>query len=176
VTRSQILFGWFLSLVLVVITAGQSWGSFEVSQSAGGGVINISGLQAFPVIGTLASLQLLLILSSLLVKAQVTRIMCAGLLPLMLWNFFEVLMNYVQRIQGTLITVLSEQTGVVEELATSEFLVSSSIGVFSLLFLVAAGINALVLAGVALLPPKKGSAKARQAKQRLPEDLWSSQT
>jgi hypothetical protein len=71
--------------------------------------------------------------------------------------------------------ILAEQTGVLEESSTSEFLVSSSGGVFSGLFLVALGLNALLLVFIALVGIKNSTAKSVKADSELPEDLWSSQ-
>ena len=174
-TRTQVLIGWLGSLALIAIAAAQSWQSSEVSQSAGGGVIQISGFLAFPVISSVISLQVMIILVSLLVKSMVTRILAATVLPLAIWCIFDVLLNSAERVQATLMRVLSEQTGVLEEIPNSEFLVSSSVGVFSTLFLIAAVLNAFLLAVIALLPPKIPATKASKPERQLPEDLWSSQ-
>ena len=174
-TKSQLLLGWLFSIGLVAITAAQSWQSFEVSPSAGGGVIQITGLLAFPAIGTLITLQIVIILVSLLVKPIVTRILAAIALPLIIWSFFEVLLTSEIQVQETLMTVLASQTGVVEELSSSEFLVSSSAGAFTTLFLISAALNALVLAFKALTPVKNQNPKAANSKREQPEDLWSSQ-
>ena len=174
-TRTQSLLGWLFSIGLVAITAAQSWQSFEVSESAGGGVIQVSGFLAFPVIGTMVSLQVVIILVSLLVKPMVTRILAATALPLMIWTFFDVLLTSEDQVQGTLMRVLASQTGVVQELSTSEFLMSSSAGVFTTLFLISAALNALVLAFMALIPIKHQKPAAAKSKRDQPEDLWSSQ-
>jgi hypothetical protein len=174
VTRTKVLLSWLFSTGLVAITAGQSWQSFEVSESAGGGVIQITGFLAFPVIGTLISLQVVIILVSLLVNPIVTRVLAAAILPLMIWSLFEVVLTSEKQVRETLVSVLAAQTGVVQEPSTSEFLVSSSVGVFTTLFLVSAALNALVLAFVALIPIEIQKPKAAKSK-REPEDLWSSQ-
>jgi hypothetical protein len=174
-TKTQSLLSWLLAIGLVAITAAQSWQSFEVSPSAGGGVIQITGLLAFPVIGTLIALQIVIILVSLLVKPIVTRILAAIALPLIIWSFFEVLLTSEIQVQETLMTVLASQTGVVEELSSSEFLVSSSAGAFTVLYLISAALNALFLAFLALAPVKNQNPKAAKSKREQPEDLWSSQ-
>lgn len=174
-TRTKALLSWLFSIGSVAITAAQSWQSFEVSESAGGGVIQISGFLAFPVTGTLVSLQVVIILVSLLVKPMVTRILAATALPLMIWTFFDVLLTSEDQVQGTLMRVVASQTGVVQDLSTSEFLVSSSIGVFTTLFLISAALNALVLAFLALIPIKHHKPAAAKSKREQPEDLWISQ-
>ena len=173
-TRTQSLLGWLLSIGLVSLTAGQSWQSFEVSESAGGEVIQITGFLAFPVIGTLVSLQVVILLVSLLVKPIVTRILAAATLPLMLWIFLEVALTSELQVRETLVSVLAAQTGVVQDLSTSEFLVSSSVSVFTTLFIISAALNALVLAFLALIPIKHQMPKAAKSNQE-PEYLWSSQ-
>jgi hypothetical protein len=174
VTRAKVLLSWLFSTGLVAITAAQSWQSFEVSESAGGGVIQITGFLAFPVIGTLMSLQIVISLVSLLVKPIVTRILAAATLPLMIWSFFEVVLTSGNQVRETLVSVLAAQTGVVQDLSTSEFLASSSVSVFTTLYLISAALNALVLAFLALIPVKHEKPKAAKSK-REPEDLWSSQ-
>lgn len=174
-TRTKVLLSWLFSTGLVAITAAQTWQSFEVSESAGGGVIQITGFLAFPVIGTLISLQVLMILVSLLVNQIVTRILAAAALPLMIWSFIEVLLTADIQIRETLISVLADQTGVVQELSTSEFLVSSSVGVFTTLFVISTALNALFLAFLALAPIKLQKPKAAKSKREQPEDLWISQ-
>ena len=173
-TRTKVLLSWLFSTGLVAITAAQSWQSFEVSESAGGGVIQITGFLAFPVIGTLISLQVVIILVSLLVKPIVTRILAAATLPLMIWSFFEVVLTSGNQVREILVSVLAAQTGVVQDLSTSEFLASSSVSVFTSLYLISAALNALVLAFLALIPVKHEKPKAAKSK-REPEELWSSQ-
>ena len=173
-TRAKVLLSWLFSTGLVAITAAQSWQSFGVSESAGGGVIQITGFLAFPVIGTLMSLQIVIILVSLLVKPIVTRILAAATLPLMIWSFFEVVLTSGNQVRETLVSVLAAQTGVVQDLSTSEFLVSTSVSVFTTLFLISAALNALVLAFLALIPIKQQKPKVARSNQE-PEDLWSTQ-
>lgn len=173
-TRTKVLLSWLFSTGLVAITAAQSWQSFGVSESAGGGVIHITGFLAFPVIGTLMSLQIVIILVSLLVKPIVTRVLAASTLPLMIWSFFDVALTSGNQVRETLVSVLAAQTGVVQDLSTSEFLASSSVSVFTMLYLISAALNALVLAFLALIPVKHEKPKAAKSKGE-PEDLWSSQ-
>lgn len=174
-TKVQASLSWIASLALLAITAGQSWQSFEVSASAGGGVFFVTGFLAFPVIGTIISLQVVIILISFLVKPLVTRILALALLPLMAWCFIDVLVNSPDRIQSTVMGALAERTGVIEEVATSEFLVSSTGGVFSGMFLVTLCLNALLLAFFALVGLKNPGSKSIKNDSQLPEDLWISQ-
>lgn len=174
-TRSQRLVTWIISLSLLAITAGQSWQSFEISESAGGGVIPISGFLAFPVIGTLIALQVVIILVSMLVKPMVTRALTAAVLPFMIWCFVDVMLTSENQVQETLTRILAEQTGVFESPATTEFLVSSSSGVFPTLFLVSVVLNAFFLILMTLVQPKSSVARGPKPDRDLPEDLWSAQ-
>ena len=174
-TKTQATLAWIASLALLAITAGMNWQSFEVTMSAGGGLIEISGFLAFPVIGTLVLLQVVTLLIGFLVKPLVTRVLAGVILPLMVWIFFDVLLNSTTRVQETLVGVLAEQTGVIEQVGDSEFLASSSTGVASSLFLVALSLNSLLLAVVLLRPAKRNRTKARKGGQQQPVDLWSSQ-
>jgi hypothetical protein len=175
VTKVQASLGWLASLALLAITAGQSWQSYEVSESAGGGEIHISGFLAFPVIGTLISLQVVTILISILVKPLITRILAGSVLPILVWNFIDVLLNSLDQIQSSVMRVLADQTGVLEEVSTSEFLVSSSNGVFAGIYLAALALNGLLLAFLALVGLKSPAIKSTKTKSQLPQDLWSSQ-
>ena len=174
-TKIQASLSWLASLAVLAITAGQSWQSFEVSASAGGDQIDVSGFLAFPVIGTLISLQVVIVLVSLLVSPLVTRFLAVAVLPLTVWNFTDVLVNSSDRIQSAVTGILAERTGVLEEVATSEFLVSSSGGTFSGLFLVSLGLNTLLLAFFAILGLKNAATKSIRPDGQLQEDLWSSQ-
>lgn len=175
-TRTKVLLSWLFSTGLVSLTAAQSWQSFEVSESAGGGVIQITGFLAFPVIGTLISLQVVIILVSLLVKPIVTRILAAAVLPLMAWTIFEIALTSEDQVKETFIRALASQTGVLEEFSDSEFLVGSTVGVFTTLFLISAVLNSVLLAFSALVPIRSLKRKASRTDSQLPEDLWSSQS
>lgn len=174
-TKVQVSLGWLACLALLAITAGQSWQSYEVSESAGGGVIQISGVLAFPLIGTLISLQVVTLLTSLLVKPLITRIFAGSVLPILVWNFIDVLLNSLDQIQSTVMRVLADQTGVFEEVSTSEFLVSSSDAGFTGAYLLALALNGMALAYLALVGLRSPAIKSTKNKSQHPEDLWSSQ-
>jgi hypothetical protein len=92
----------------------------------------------------------------------------------MIWSFFEVVLTSELQVRETLVSVLAAQTGVVQDLSTSEFLAASSVSDFTTLYLISAALNALVLTFLALIPVKHEKPKAAKSK-REPEDLWSSQ-
>jgi hypothetical protein len=71
--------------------------------------------------------------------------------------------------------VLADQTGVIEEVCTSEFLVSSSDAGFTGAYLLALALNGMALAYLALVGLRSPAIKSRKEKSQLPENLWSSQ-
>jgi hypothetical protein len=164
-----------MSLVLLALTAGQSWQSFEVSADAGANIIGVTGFLAFPIIGTVISLQVVVVLVSLLVKPRVIRFMAGALTVLMVWNFVDVLLTASEKAQFTFERKLADQTGVLSDYSNSEFLVTSSGGVFQWLYLGSIGLNILVLASIALLSIKPTLTKSKSSEAALPEDLWSRQ-
>ena len=174
-TRSRAISSWLMSLVLLALTAGQSWQSFEVSADAGANIIGVTGFLAFPIIGTVISLQVVVVLVSLLVKPRVIRFMAGALTVLMVWNFVDVLLTASEKAQFTFERKLADQTGVLSDYSNSEFLVTSSGGVFQWLYLGSIGLNILVLASIALLSIKPTLTKSKSSEAALPEDLWSRQ-
>jgi len=174
-TKSRAIASWLLSLVLLALAAGQSWQSFEVSADAGASINGVTGFLAFPVIGTIISLQVVIVLVSFLVKPLVTRFMAGSLSVLMVWNFVDVLVNVAEQTQFTYERMLAEQTGILSDYSNSEFLVSSSSGVFQWLYLGSIGLNIMVLISIALLAIKPTMPGSKSSGAALPEDLWSRQ-
>lgn len=174
-TRNRLLTTWLLSILVFAISAGQSWASFEVSMEAGGGVLEVTGYSAFPVLGTLVGLQLLAVLLSLLTKPVVTRYVSAAIAALMTWNLFFVSTTSSAQISLTAQRELADKTGVLQDLASSDFLVSSAVSLWSGIFLVAVVLNILALGMVALLLQERSLASMAKRDRVLPEDLWGDQ-
>ena len=175
-TRSRSIALWLLSLMLLAISAGQSWNSFELSDEVGGGIVEVSGFEAFPVIGALLALQVVAALLSFLVRPMLTRFISIAITPLMLWNLIDVLSNSASQVQLTFVRALAEQTGVLADSASSGFLIASSGGVFSFLYLGCLVLNVLVLVSVAVTATHFKSQSKQRVERNLPEDLWSSQS
>jgi hypothetical protein len=175
-TRTRAVALWLVSLMLLAISAGQSWNTFELSGEVGGGIVEVSGFEAFPVIGVLIVLQVVAVLLSLLVRPMLTRFITIAITPLMLWNLIDVLSNSASQVQLTFVRALAEQTGVLADSTTSGFLIASSGGVISFFYLGCLALNVLVLVSVAATVTHFKSQSKQRVERNLPEDLWSSQS
>lgn len=175
-TKSRILALWLGSLILLLIAAGQSWRTFQISDDAGGGDILVTGFQAFPVIGTLIALQVVAVLVSLLVRPMATRFIALAITPFMLWNLFDILQNSANQVQISFVSLLAMQTGVKTDGANSEFLLVSEGSIFPIVFAVFLALNVAVLVFISIKAPITKSQSKARVKRDLPEDLWSNQS
>lgn len=174
-TRSRSIGLWLGSLGFLSISASLSWGSYVISDDAGGGRIDSSGFAAYPVIGAIVALQVSAFLVSLIVKNTVTRVLSVALIPLMAWSFMDVLLSSSVQINSTLSRLLAEQTGVEGEGAAIEFVLSSSISFAWVLYLVAVLGNVGALALRIFLKLEQKPKRITEVRRDLPDDLWSEQ-
>jgi hypothetical protein len=93
----------------------------------------------------------------------------------MAWNVVDVFLNATSQIQLTVTQVLADQTGVIQDISSNQFLVESSSNLFSWGYLVASGLNILVLSLLVAVTLKPKVAKTVRKIDKLPEDLWSDQ-
>lgn len=175
-TKTRSLTLWAVSLVLLSITAGQSWASFEVSEDAGGGFLQVTGFEAFPVIATLLSVQVVAVFVSLLVRPIVTRVLSLSIALLMIWSLFDVLLNVSSQIPLTFATALANKTGVLTDPVTSDFLIGSLSSDLHWAYLVAVALNIATLVSVAINVSMWKPKENKRTIRDLPEDLWSSQS
>ena len=173
--RNRLLVIWLLSILAVAISAGQNWGSFEVSLAAGGGTFGVSGYAAFPVLGTFLGLQLIAVLLSLLSRPIVTRFLSSAIAIVMAWSVFLVLTSASEQIFLTAQRELAEKTGVLQDLASSDFLISSAVSSWSVVYLAAGLLNIIILGMVALLWRERSVATKARRDVEQPEDLWGDQ-
>lgn len=174
-TRTRSLTFWALSLVFLAVTASQSWSSFEVSEDAGGGFLQVTGLEAFPVISTLLSVQVVAVVVSLLLRPIVTTVLSLGIALLMIWNLFDVFLNTTSQVRSTFAMALANKTGVITDPANSDFLVGTSSSNVHWAYLVAVVVNLAILIFAAATVSQWKPKTKRQIGRELPEDLWSSQ-
>ncbi|MEN9954552.1 MAG: hypothetical protein RLZZ41_216 [Actinomycetota bacterium] len=174
-TKTRALSLWVLSLVLLSITAGQSWASFEVSEDVGGGFLQVTGFEAFPVIATLLSVQVVAVVVSLLVRPIVTMVLSLGIALLMIWNLFDVFLHVISQVRLTFSTALANKTGVLTDPANSDFLIGSLITNLHWAYLVAVVANLAILLFVASTVSVWRPKQRKRTNTDLPEDLWSSQ-
>jgi hypothetical protein len=175
-TKSRVVALWLFTLLLLSLTAGQTWESFQVSAEAGASEIQINGFLAFPVVGALIALQAVLVLVSLLVRPFIIRFMAAAVAGLMVWNFIDVLDTFAVRTQAAFESILTEQTGVIANASGSEFLVASSGGSLQWAYLACVALNVLILLFVSLVRLKPNVRNKETTELFLPEDLWSRQS
>ena len=174
-TRSQALGLWVLTIALMAIGAGQKWGDYSVSADAGGGSIIVNGFGVFPVIGTLIGLQVICILLSLLVRPVFVRVMSGLLVPIMVWNLVDVVLNAASKVEQSVGQLLAEQTGVIQDISGSDFVIASTSSSLSLVYVLAVGFNIGVLGLVTAVPLRQRVNKDSKKAPELPEDLWSDQ-
>lgn len=174
--KSRAIAIWLISISLVAVIAAQSWHSFEVTAEAGSTQLDVSGYQAFPVIGTLLALQLIVVVLSILVSPIVTRFLSGALTGLMTWSALDVLLGVPERTQESLEGILAAQTGVLSTVTNSEFLLDSSVGTFHILYLFATVMNIIVLISIAILPLRQTPPRAAKTQERTPDDLWTEQS
>jgi hypothetical protein len=173
--RNRLLAIWLFSIVALAIFAGQNWGSFEVSLAAGGGTLGVSGYAAFPVLGTLVGLQLIAVLLSLLSRPIVSRFLSSAIAIVMAWSVFLVLTSASEQIFFTAQRELAEKTGVLQDLASSDFVISSAVSSWSVVYLAAGSLNIIILGMIALFWRERSVAKKAKRDVEQPEDLWGDQ-
>jgi amino acid transporter len=105
----------------------------------------------------------------------VTRYVSAAIAALMTWNLFFVSTTSSAQISLTAQRELADKTGVLQDLASSDFLVSSAVSLWSGIFLAAVVLNILALGMVALLLQERSLASMAKRDRVLPEDLWGDQ-
>ena len=174
-TRSQALGLWILTIALMAIGAGQNWGDYSISADAGGGSIAVNGFGVFPVIGTLIGLQVICILLSLLVRPIFVRVMSGLLVPIMVWNLVDVLIKAATKVEQSVVQLLAEQTGVIQDISGSDFVIASASSSLSLIYALAVGLNIGFLGLVTARSLRQRVIKESKKAPELPEDLWSDQ-
>jgi len=176
VSKSRVTVLWLASVILLSALAAQSWGSFELSSEAGGGVLQVSGFVAIPIIGTLLILQVICVSISFLVPILINRVLSATLATMILWNLADVFLNSTSHVQLALVRLVADKTGVIQEIASNGFIVSTSAGPYALLYVLAAALNIFVLLRFVLSPQKRTSSRTLgERSHNLPEDIWANQ-
>lgn len=174
-TRNRLVLMWVFSVLVLAVTAAQSWAKLEISLGAGGGLLFVNGYTAFPVAGTLIGLQLVAVVLTFLISRTASRYVSTALAALMSWNFIDVLLNSTLQIANTAQRELTDKTGVVQDLANSEFLISSSTSWWPVAYLIAMSLNIAALTMVAYYRQSTDSVSGEEVRRDLPEDLWSNQ-
>jgi hypothetical protein len=142
---------------------------------AGGSTLAVSGFTAFPIIGTIIGLQLIGFLIGFLTKPISTRISSLLLAGLMIWHGIGVGVSAPEQVAQTAERELATRTGVLQNLTSSDFILSSNFSSWPYLYLAAVVLNIAVLASQASNFLVKASAPKAKPADDLPEDLWSGQ-
>ena len=174
-TKGKIAAIWLSSIAVLAVVAGQGWGVFEISAEAGGTTLVISGFAAFPIIGTIIGLQLISLLIGFLTKPIATRLFSLLLAGLMIWHGIGVGVSASEQVAQTAERELATRTGVLQNLTSSDFILSSDFSFWPFLYLVAVVLNFAVLASQASNFLAKASSPKAESVDDLPEDLWSGQ-
>jgi hypothetical protein len=174
-TKGQIAAIWLSSIAVLAVVAGQGWGVFEISAEAGGTTLVISGFAAFPVIGTILGLQLLGLLLGFLTKPIATRLLGLFFAGLMIWHGIGVGVSASEQVTQTAERELATRTGVLQNLTSSDFILSSNFSFWPYLYLVAVVLNFAFLTSQASNFLAKPSSPKAEPVDDLPEDLWSGQ-
>lgn len=170
----SIVFAWLLSLGLLTTLAGASWVDVLLSSDAGGQAIPITGFTVFPVISALLLVQGSALLVSLLTPILVSRVIAAALIPIQLWHFVTVVMQYQAASAIAVSSEIGKVTGIVGDgqlqlIASS----SESLWVFGYLFALVVNLALLVLRTLVRQGPKTQSSDVDQSDD--PTTLWESQ-
>jgi hypothetical protein len=164
-----------ISLLVLAILASMNWATVDVSGALSGKPIGVTGFAAFPPVGSLLTLQLVILGLSIFLSGWAIRLLTASLVPLMTWLLFLIGTTANEAVSREVSRFVLESTGVAGELAQQEFVQVSQLSLNLVLFAVALGCNILVLLASALIPRAASSRKIVSREKSLPEDLWGSQ-
>ena len=164
-----------ISLLFLAVLASMNWATIDVSGALSGKPIGVTGFAAFPPIGSLLTLQLVILGLSIFLSGWAIRLLTASLVPLMTWLLFLIGSTASEAVSSEVSRLVLESTGVAGVLAQQEFVKVSQLNLNWVLFAVALGCNILVLTASALIPRAASSRKSVSSKKSVPEDLWGSQ-
>ena len=163
------------SLLVLAVLASMNWATVDVSSALSGKPIAVTGFAAFPPIGSLLTLQLVILGLSIFLSGWAIRLLTASMVPLMTWFLFLIGSTASEAVSREVSRLVLESTGVAGVLAQQEFVQVSQLNLNWVLFAVALGCNILVLTASALIPRAASSRKSVSRKKSVPEDLWGSQ-
>ncbi len=164
-----------VSLLVLAVLASMNWATVDVSRALSGKPIAVTGFVAFPPIGSLLTLQLVILGLSIFLSGWAIRLLTASMVPLMTWLLFLIGSTAREAVSREVSRLVLESTGVAGVLAQQEFVQVSQLNFNWVLFAVALGCNILVLTASALIPRAASSRKSVSRKMSVPEDLWGSQ-
>lgn len=164
-----------ISLLFLAVLASMNWATVDASGALSGKPIAVTGFAAFPPIGSLLTLQLVILGLSIFLSGWAIRLLTASLVPLMTWLLFLIGSTASEAVSREVSRLVLESTGVGGVLAQKEFVQVSQLNLNWVIFAMALGCNILVLTATALMPRAASSGKSVSRKKSVPEDLWGSQ-
>ena len=173
--KRNLSLSWLASILLLSVSAGLSWQELQLTPQAGGQSIQVTGYSVFPIITALILLQAAALLASFFTPPKVGRWISGLLIPAMLAHALLVAIDLETSIQESIAGSISAITGVAGSDSQIQF-VASSIGTYLWVgYLLAIGLNVVLLAGHAFLKlsPTKRTSNAVQNVDT--DDLWESQ-
>jgi hypothetical protein len=164
-----------ISLLVLAVLASMNWATVDASGALSGEPIGVTGFAAFPPIGSLLTLQFVILGLSIFLSGWAIKLLTASLVPLMTWLLFLIGSTTSEAVSREVSRLVLESTGVAGVLAQQELFQVGQLNLNWVLFAVALGCNILVLTASALIPRAASSRKSVSSKKSVPEDLWGSQ-
>jgi len=175
VNQRNLTFAWLGSILLLSVFAGFNWLEVVLTPDAGGQLIEVTGYLAFPIISALILLQAASLLASFFTPVLVGRWIAGLLSPVMLGHALLLALSLEDGVQGALVGLLSEITGVSGSVSQMQFVASSNSTFLWVGYLIAIGFNVVVLIGKALLKVGSSSKSRNYVSPEDSGDLWESQ-
>jgi len=170
------LYAWVSSVFLIAIAAGSSFAEVTLTPDAGSQVISLTGYLVFPVANALILLQTAAMLVSFFTPAKLTRIVSAGLVPVMLWHLVIVAIETEQAMARALVAAIADVTGVSGLEAQLGLIETSFNTAMPIFYAVAVAINIVVLVAKSALNLPLPKPRQRKADDSDAADLWDSQS
>jgi hypothetical protein len=175
VTQTNALFGWFATLLLLIVAAGNSFATISLTKQAGGQVFGISGYQVFPVSNALILMQAAALLVGFLIPAVINRVISGFLSLVMTWHFVLVVASFEDSLAKALafeVTAITGVSGLEGQLALIESINETGM---ALIYPAAVLLNTLFLVARAIFKFQAGENKPNSNKVDDSVDLWDAQ-
>ena len=173
--RKLALLAWLVSAIFLAVSAGSNWKSTELTAEVGSALISVTGFDVYPISGALALLQL----SALAVVLLVPRAL--GRFVQVVTAFSSVIMvayavsDWPNQTLRASVLAVSDAIGISGEMGQEEYIATSEVTIWPVMYLVALTINALLLLLGAILPERREATYASSDSNEDTDDLWESQ-
>jgi len=175
VNQRTALFGWLASLLLLVVTAGNSFATISLTKQAGGQVFELSGYQVFPVANALILMQAAALLVGFLIPAAINRVISGVLAIVMIWHLVLVFTSLDAAIAKALSYEVAAVTGVSGLEGQLGLIESANETGMAIIYPVAIVLNISVLLARAIFKVSAGKKKPQTDQDIDSADLWDAQ-